>query len=252
MPETAEGIFGIIFLILPGFVAHRISSFFSPPSPSEEKEFDQILLSIATGIVIAAFLAALFSLSFLGLYFADEGKFDGLRFDVLLKEGYRAYLLERPDIALAIPLLGLTGEIILGAFLGWWDPLDNLLKRLAASRGLTTSDQWYAALELSRLQLKNARTYVMVRMKESRDVFRGVVRGFSFRRDPSAVREIVIEDVTYILEGDVKRKMKIPGSMPGTYSRAILEASQIESIVVVYTGSSSDKDKSNAAPTGES
>ena len=63
---------------------------------------------------------------------------------------------------------------------------------------------------------------------------------------------LVIEDVTYIPEGDVKRKMKIPGSMPGTYSRAILEASQIESIVVVYTGSSSDKVKSNAAPTGES
>jgi Family of unknown function (DUF6338) len=216
MPDSALGIFAIIFLILPGFVAHRVSSFFSPPSPSEENEFDQILRSIATGIVVAAFLAAIASLSLLGLYLVDEGKFDGLRFDVLLKEGYRAYLLERPDIALAIPLLGLAGEITLGGFLGWWDPIDNLLKRLSASRGFTTTDQWYSTLEQSRLQLKDARTYVMVRMKESRDVFRGMVQGFSFRRDPTAVRELVIEDVTYIPGGDPARKMKIPGSLPGT------------------------------------
>lgn len=227
-PETL--VIALVFLV-PGFLANWLAQYYAPRARPLHSAFDSTLASLAISVAVLFIIAALASVALTVLWAGWRETFESLELNVLVEEGIRSYFQEQPLLVAGVLGGSALAAYVVAVLVGYFDVASWVLRRHLLRRHLTDRDMWFAGLELTREEWNRAHAYVEVRMKGSRDVFWGVVKGFSFPNPTTGERDLLIEDVTYLPMGDPARSTKFAGPPP---SVAVLSSRDIESVHVVY------------------
>ena len=221
-----------VLFLLPGFLANRLASFYSTSPERRPSAYDSTLSSLAVSIAVLFAEAVLATIALLILWLAFRGTFDALDLDIFAKQGLTPYFRAQPVLfAATAGSAGLLAYVLAGA-IGYFNVVASLLRPRLAKLELTADDMWTMALTTARQEANMEHSYLEIVMKDSRDIFRGVARGFSFRTSQDGTKDLVLEDATYIPQGDVSKQTKFRGPPPGL---AILNSQNIESIRVIFT-----------------
>jgi hypothetical protein len=227
---TPEGVALAAFLLLPGFLADWLAEYFSKAPKRTRSAYESTLSGLAVSVGILLIEAIIASSALLALWLVSRSTFEGLRLDILVNNGAGPYFRAKPVLVAGTLGGALFVAYVLGIVIGYYDLIARLLRPRLSNANLTVSDVWHDALEAAPGTWGMDGSYVLVIMKDSRDVFRGIVRGFGFDRRSDGNRDLVIEHVTY-LRGGVGVGLTAPDGPPDL---AILNSRDIESIRVIF------------------
>lgn len=231
MTLTVEAILIALVLLLPGFVANRLISYFSVSPERKLAPLDAALSSLGVSAAILLFQALLASIALTILWSAFRTTFDRLQLNLLVEQGIADYFKEEPLLFAATVASAAVLAIVLAVVMGIYDPVGVFLRRRLVERAQSDKDIWFVLLQEEKQRLGKKYAYVEIMMKESGDIFRGAMRGFSLVPDDHGNRDVALDDVTYIPGGDVSKQLKFLGSPPGA---ALLNSREIESIRVIF------------------
>ncbi|GEM_PF-2110695 len=228
MSFTFESFAVALILIIPGFAAYSMQRYFRVASPANLSPLELTLISIGYSAIIFLLLVPVFSLvSFLFSLFWKPGSVD---LNLLANLGLTGYFLEQPVKIVALLWCWLFLSLVLGALLGYKDPLGSFLETQLARRELSDYDVWNAVLEKQRRMLGKDWSYLSVRLRNA-DIYRGVLVAHQLTTDKDGSRSLGLASVTYLPEGDVNKAVEVG---PNGQTIVVLSSKDILSIEVVY------------------
>lgn len=230
MTITSETIALLIVIVLPGFAAFYVNSYFSTAEKETESNLKLVLLSLFGSTILFA-IEVLIVDGYLTL-FPGSGYFK-LQFMTLAEQTPTAYFTQHP-IGFSALLAGLLlfNLVIMVAF-GWQNPISKLFRRLLGHRELSNASAWHTVLLEEQLSKGRGTTIVRVRMKNG-DIYTGQLGFFSLREKRDGSRDFSLTRVEYFSRGDPGLPEIVGNDQEN--NALLLNSANVDAIEIVYAG----------------